>query len=99
SPGAPRGRRSAPLRPAASSELSPGYVRELELADLQLVAVLEPVRLDAVAVDVAAVQRAEVVEVVVAGATDEQRVVARDRHVVEEDVRVRAPADRHPVGV
>src|SRR5919198_697168 len=72
---------------------------ELELADLELVAVLEAVRFDAMAVDVGAVQRAEVVEVVVAAALDEQRVVARDRDVVEEDVRVRAPADRHAVVV
>src|SRR3954467_11880423 len=79
--------------------LSAGDVRELELADLQLVAVLEPVRLDPVAVDVGAVQRAEVVEVVVAAAPDEQSVVARDGDVVEEDVRVRAPPDRHAVGV
>src|SRR5918912_3882580 len=74
-------------------------VRELELADLQLVAVLEPVRLDPVAVDVGAVERAEVVEVVVAAAADEQGVVARDGDVVEEDVGVGAPADRHAVGV
>src|SRR4051812_5694030 len=79
--------------------LSPGDVRELELADLQLVAVLEPVGLDAVAVDVRAVQRAEVVEVVVAAAAHEQGVVARHGDVVEEDVGVRPAADRHAVGV
>src|SRR3954454_12026042 len=79
--------------------LSPGDVRELELADLQLVAVLEPVRLDPMTVDVGAVERAEVVEVVVAAAAHEEGVVARDGHVVEEDVRVRPAADRHAVGV
>src|SRR3954447_20741370 len=79
--------------------LSAGGVRELELADLQLVAVLEPVGLDAMAVDVGAVQRAEVVEEEVAAAAHEQGVVARHGDVVEEDVRVRAPADRHAVGV
>src|SRR3954447_4477263 len=79
--------------------LSTGDVGELELADLQLVAVLEPVRLDAVAVDVGAVERAEVVEVVVAAAAHEEGVVARDGDVVEEDVRVGPPADRHAVGV
>src|SRR3954454_5247621 len=79
--------------------LSAGDVRELELADLELVAVLEPVGLDAMAVDVGAVERAEVVEVVVAAAAHEQGVVARDGDVVEEDVGVRAPADRHAVGV
>jgi hypothetical protein len=47
---------------------------KLELADLQLVAVLEPVGLDALAVDVGAVERAEVVEVDVARALDEERV-------------------------
>src|SRR3954451_3858399 len=78
---------------------SAGDVGELELADLQLVAVLQPVRLDPVAVHVGAVQRAEVVEVVVAAAPHEQGVVARDGDVVEEDVRVRAPPDRHAVGV
>src|SRR4051812_48344479 len=78
---------------------SPGDVGELELADLELVTVLEPVRLDAVAVDVGAVQRAEVVEVVVATAAHEQGVVARHRDVVEEDVGVGPPADRHAVGV
>src|SRR4051812_8242444 len=79
--------------------LSAGDVRELELADLQLVAVLEPVGLDAMAVDVRAVERPEVVEVEVAAAAHEQGVVARDGDVVEEDVGVRAPADRHAVGV
>src|SRR4051794_26746114 len=79
--------------------LSAGDVRELELADLELVAVLEPVGLDAMAVDVGAVERAEVVEVVVAAAAHEQGVVARDGDVVEEDVGVRPPADGHAVGV
>src|SRR5438093_10124314 len=72
---------------------------QLVLADLELVAVLEAVRLDPPAVDVGAVERAEVVEVEVAAAADEQGVVARDRDVVEEEVGVRAPADRHPVAV
>ena len=46
----------------------PREVGQLVLADLQLVAVLEPVRVDAAAVDVGAVERAEVVEVAVAAA-------------------------------
>src|SRR3954447_12884676 len=79
--------------------LSAGDVRELELADLELVAVLEPVGLDAMAVDVRAVEQAEVVEVVVAAAAHEQGVVARDGDVVEENVRVGPAADRHAVGV
>ena len=53
-----------PGRPSASLREE----GELVLADLQLVAVLQPVRLDALAVDVGAVERAEVVEVVVAAA-------------------------------
>src|SRR3954447_10682402 len=73
--------------------------RQLVLADLQLVAVLEAVRLDAPPVDVGAVQRAEVVEVEVAATAHEQRVVARDGDVVEEDVGVRPAPDRHAVAV
>src|SRR3954462_7599736 len=70
---------------------------ELVLADLQLVAVLEAVGLDAAAVDVGAVERPEVVEVEVAAAAHEQRVVARDGDVVEEDVGVGPAPDRHAV--
>src|SRR3954462_6271907 len=84
---------------AISEPPSPLEERELVLADLQLVAVLEAVRLDAPAVDVGAVERAEVVEVEVPTAADEQRMAARDGDVVEEDVGVRAPADRHAVAV
>src|SRR5918998_6661360 len=73
--------------------------RQLVLADLKLVAVGELVRLDASPVDVRAVERPEVVEVEVAAALDHERVVARDRHVVEEDVGVRAAADRHTVAL
>src|SRR5690349_23730457 len=51
---------------------------------LQLVAVLEPVGLDPAAVDVGAVQRAEVVEIEVAAAAHHERVVARDGHRSEE---------------
>src|SRR3989442_9647674 len=74
-------------------------VCQLVLADLKLVAVLELVRLDAPAVDIGAVQGAEVVDVKAVAPPDEQRVVSRDRHVVEEDVGVRAPADRHPLSL
>src|ERR1044072_5649439 len=73
--------------------------RELVLADLQLVAVLEMVGLDAVTVDVRAVERAEVVEVPVAAAAHEQGVVARDRDVVEKARAVGTPADRDPIAV
>src|SRR3954453_12274906 len=74
-----------------------GEVGELVLADLQLVAVLEAVRVDAVPVDVGAVEGPEVVEVVVLPATHEQGVVARHRDVVEEHVGVGPAPDRHPV--
>ena len=69
-------------------------VGELVLADLQLVAVLEAVRLDPAAVHVGPVERAEVVDVEAVAAPHQQRVVARHGHVVEEDVGVGAPADR-----
>src|SRR5829696_5162000 len=68
---------------------------QLELADLELVAVLEPVRVDAPAVHVGAVQRARVVEHPVPAAADQARVVARHGHVVEEHVRLRRAPDRH----
>src|SRR4051812_17108152 len=77
---------------SAMSTRLPLQEGELVLADLQLVRVLEAVRLDPPAVDVGAVERAQVVEVEVAAAAHEQRVVARDRHVVEEDVGVGPPA-------
>src|SRR5215207_8425353 len=70
-------------------------VGQLVLADLQLVAVLEAVRVDAAAVDVGPVERAGVVEVPLARAAHELRVVARDRDVVEEDLGVRRAADHH----
>src|SRR4051812_13811395 len=76
----------------ASSE-----VRELVLADLQLVAVLQLVRLDPAPVHVRAVERAEVVDVDAVAAAHEQGVVARDGHVVEEHLGVGAAADRHLV--
>src|SRR5437763_98095 len=51
------------------------------------------------AVDVGAVERAEVVEVVLVAAAHDQGVVARDRHVVEEHVGVRPAADRHALAL
>src|SRR5205807_2483533 len=70
-----RGREGRGRSPGSRS--SAGQIGELVLADLELVAVLEAVGLDPRAVDVGAVQRAEIVEVVVAAALDQQRVVAR----------------------
>src|SRR5712692_447274 len=74
-------------------------VGELVFADLKLVAVLEPARVHALAVDVGAVQRSEVVEVVVGAAAHDHGVVARHGHVVEEDVGVGAPAHAEPLGL
>src|SRR2546421_3160303 len=68
-------------------------VGELVLADLDLVAVLEAARVHALAVDVGAVERAEVVEVVVGAAAHDHGVIAGHGHVVEEDVGLPAPAD------
>src|SRR5579859_3672469 len=61
---------------------------KLVLADLELVAVPQVVGVDPLPVDVGAVERAAVVEVVFAAAADEDRVVAGNGHVVEEDVGV-----------
>src|SRR3954468_3382404 len=77
------------LAPAAGSSITATSAREvgeLVLADLQLVAVGELVRLDPPPVDVGAVQRARVVQEPVARPADEHRVIARDRHVVEKDL-------------
>src|SRR4051794_1047531 len=81
----------------SSSATSACQVRELVLADLQLVAVLEPVGVDPAPVDVGAVERAGVVEVPAVLAVDEDRVVAGHRDVVEEDAGLRGAADGHPV--
>src|SRR4051812_26019231 len=70
---------------------------QLELPDLELVAVLETVRVHALAVHVGAVERARVVEQPVAAAAHERRVLARDGDVVEEDVGLRRAPDRHPL--
>src|SRR2546429_2964253 len=75
----------------------PLQIGQLVLADLELVAVLELVRLDPAPVDVGAVEGAEVVEVEAVPASHQQSVVTRDGHVVQEDPGVRATADRHPV--
>src|SRR3954447_15186093 len=70
---------------------------QLELPDLELVAVLEAVRVHPLAFHVGAVERARVVEQPVAAAAHERRVLARDGDVVEEDVGLRGAPDRHPL--
>src|SRR6478672_4576406 len=72
-------------------------VAEFELADLDLVTVGEQMRLDPLAVDVSPVQRAEVVDVEAVTTPDEQRVVAGDGDVVEEDRGVGRAPDAHPL--
>src|SRR5690242_3359480 len=100
-----RGGSSGPTGAAVSAGASSvpatltSQVGELVLADLQLVAVLELVRVDPPAVDVRPVQRARVVEEPLPRALDEHGVVARDRHVVEEDLGVRRAPDAHALAV
>src|SRR5689334_23848455 len=79
--------RSASCSSSATTR-SPGQIAELVLADLQLVAVLEPVRLDPPPVHVRPVQRARVVQEPGAGAAHQHGVVARHGDVVEEHIRV-----------
>ncbi len=57
----------------------------------------EQVRLDPLAVHVGAVERAEVVDVGALAAAHDQRVVAGDGDVVEEDRGVGRAADAHPL--
>src|SRR5579871_1813111 len=106
-----RGRSSVPVPSASTGSIRSeasmsvldmsvaGQEGELIFADLQLVPIGELVRLDPPPVHVCPVQRAAVVEVVVAAASDEHRVVAGNRDVVEEDVAVRPASDREAVAV
>src|SRR5215213_1781475 len=86
---------SAPLSACWGSAMLASQVGELVLADLQLVAVLEPVRLDPAAVDVGPVEGPEVVDVEAVATGHEQRVVTRNGHIVEEDLGLLAASDRH----
>src|SRR5436190_16712724 len=54
-------------------------------------------RLDPPAVDVGAVERAEIVDVVAVLAVDDERMVARDGDVIEEHGRIGGAADAHSV--
>src|SRR6478735_8620376 len=86
---------------AASSVIatSAREVGELVLADLQLVAVLELVRLDPPPVDVGPVQGAGIIQEPLTGTPYEHRVIARDGHVVEEDPGVGGAADHQPLAL
>src|SRR6476661_4149573 len=84
---------------AAAIAISALQVAEFVLADLDLVAVLEAVRLDSPPVDVGAVQGAKVVDVETVAPAHDQRVVAGDGDVVEEHGGIRSPTDAHAVAV
>src|SRR5439155_27154480 len=68
-----------------------GEVDETELADLHLVTAGEVHRLDAFAVEVGAVEAADVADGEPVGLAVELRVPARDGDVVEKDVALRVP--------
>src|SRR5262245_7959314 len=84
-------------RLASEIAISLLQVAELVLADLDLVAVRQPVRLDPAPVDVGAVEGAEVVDVAAVTPAHEEGVIAGDGDVVAKDPRVRAAADADPV--
>src|SRR3954449_2118371 len=90
-PSTPAGGRGRPC--STSTLMCSPEEGQLVLAHLKLVAVLELVGLDALAVHVGAVQGAEVVDVDPVAPPDQQRVVARYRHVVEEDLGLGAAPD------
>jgi hypothetical protein len=69
-----------------------GEEDQLELADLELVAVLDLGVVDALAVEVRAVERPDVADSVARPGPHDLRVAARHRDVVEEDVAVRMAA-------
>src|SRR4051794_37169007 len=97
-----RGRapRSAASERARCWETATGLLlqeAQLVLADLDLVPIGEAVRLDPPPVHVGAVQRAEVVDVEPVAPPNQQCVIARHRHVVEEDAGVGAAPDADPV--
>src|SRR5215211_7172923 len=72
---------------------------ELVLADLELVAVLQPAGLDAAAVEERPVQAPLVLDKERVVLVHEHRVLARDGDVVEEDVAVGGAADRRAVSL
>src|SRR4051812_47060111 len=91
---------SGPASPLASGRLAgagAGEVDEAELADLHLVAAGERGDVDRLAIDVGAVEAADVVDGEAAALAVELHVPAADRHVVEEDVAVGVPAGRRDV--
>src|SRR5207244_2644571 len=79
------GRPWSETRPSRRS----GEEQQLELADLQLVAVGDGALLDPLPVQVGAVQRTDVAHDVAGGHALQLGMAARHRDVVEEDVAVR----------
>src|SRR3954470_10048599 len=77
----------------------PGAEHEAALADLDLVASLQDHVVDPFAVDVGAVQAADVVDPEAVRPTAELGMTSRHRHVVEEDLAVGVPPGAHDVGV
>src|SRR5215211_6868481 len=72
---------------------------ELVLADLELVAVLQPAGLDPAAVQEGPVQAPLVLDEEGVVLVDEHGVLARHGDVVEEDVAIRRAADRRPLAL
>src|SRR4029453_10036354 len=72
---------------------------ELVLADLELVAVLQPARLDATAVQERPVEAPLILDEEGVFLVDEHGVFARDGDVIEEDVAVRGAADRRALAL
>src|SRR5918997_2252552 len=89
----------APVAASSDTATSAREIRELVLANLQLVAVLELVRLDPATIDVGPVQGSGVVQVPRARSPHEHGMIARDGHVVEEDLGVGGAADRQPLAL
>src|SRR5688500_3529380 len=94
--------RGSPLTTVGSLRPGACMAREVDqsvLADLNLVAALQEDVVDAVSIDVCAVETPDIDHGVALGATSELRVPARDRDVVEEDLALRMPAGRDHFGV
>src|SRR4051794_37038277 len=89
-----------PARPCSTAKLirSP-QERQFLFAHLKLVAARELVGLDPFAVHIRPVQRAEVVDIDAVTPPYQQRVVARDGHVVEKDLRLGTPPDARLVAL
>src|SRR6478609_9143494 len=71
-----------------------GHEGQAVFPHLDLISAFEAGRFDALAVHVGAVEAAEVLDEELVAAADQDRVLPRDGHVVEEDLVVRGPADR-----